>query len=170
MNQCDSALAADARGDLLAAFEAYGPCLSSQEATLEQHLDAAIVCLQLCEPGKIARLHLDGDAVERAWKRLNEILAIAEVRFGGHPEVGFWKYYVQFHFLGGGADKEYALACVADGETTIPYFHLFALSDNKEFRVEAEALYQHMKDGKTARQRYVCEFLSEFSARPRRAR
>jgi hypothetical protein len=154
-----SALAAarelDAAGELLAAVSEYEKAIRSGEGDLEAYLDLAVLYFVLLDGGMISHLDLAQDFVDLAWSRANQLLDEAQERFGVNSEAEFWKRYLEFIVVGADLPLDEVRRLASCPGALTPVFHLFASSNGAAFPEEAERLYQSVRFGRTARDRYI---------------
>ena len=84
-----------------------------------------------------------------------QLPADAEVKFGKHPELAFWPRYFEYFWLNGKPFTEDCIAMVADGQTLVPYFYLYAFTDTEDVTAHVVELRHQVELGPTAKARYI---------------
>lgn len=160
MTQKELAASFDEKDQPCEAAWAYELSIQRGDSDLDEHLNLAVLYFTCTDFGYATHKGLDPEFVVECSDRSQEILDLAEERFGSHPEIEFWRRYIRFVELGEEHFEAKALALAATGETLVPYFYLFAYLDENRFRNEAEELMNLTRDGSTARKRYVRSILA----------
>lgn len=150
---------ADARDYPREAALAYEIVLQQYEANLDTFLDLAVLYFVCTDFGYSAHHHLLPEFSAKAYERALEILDKAEKRFGQETEISFWRQYFQYVVLG---DEPFVETCeqlVHSGSSLIPYFYLFTSLKGEKYRPQAQQLFEMVKDGATAKKRYIRSIL-----------
>jgi len=153
------ALDLDAQELPIAASCAYEECIISSCADLEVYINLSVLYFVCTDLGYAAYHNLPSAFVTRAGDRAFELLDEAELKFGKHPEIDFWRNYFKFAMLGGQSFKSKCENIVESGVTQVPYFYLFAIcKDNKYFK-QAAKLFNAVKHRRTEKDRYIFSIL-----------
>ena len=147
---------------------AYEEAVIQPNTNLDVYLDLAVLYLELLDGGVAAHYHLSVEFQERAWNRFDELLDEAEREFGQETEIGFWRRYFHFIHLGEEPFPEEAGRMARAGTSLVSYFHLWMLpSGKRQYREQAQALFEQVKDGSTPRKRYIRSILESARDRSR---
>ena len=108
---------------------------------------------------------LDGPAVasipevqSQAYTRAVATLEKAAVSFGDDAEIQFWRRYIDYRVLGEPAFPDEAVALFERGSKSAA-FYLFTSVGLTEYSSAAKRLYDEVRDGKSARKRYIAGIL-----------
>src|SRR5258705_3258865 len=100
MNILEMARKHDRGENLIEVAKAYDEAFPSDEATLDDYLNAALVNFEMNDFGMASHLHLPPGAETHAYDRATELLNQAEQLFGKCSEIDFWRLYFPFSSLG----------------------------------------------------------------------
>ena len=140
-------------------------------ATPEPYIELALAYFLGTEGSNIARHRPSPDFLDRAWRRVMEVLDEAAKRFGSHTEVMFWRLYLPWIRLGGTPIDETCRALASRGDSLLPYLHLFMVEPTDENRGKALLLYRTAHGRRLPTQRYIRGALEGlFGDRPTSAR
>lgn len=153
------ALAEDAADRPLNAEAAYKRAIQSASANLEAYLNLAVLYLQFADFGYASYHGIPEDLVNRSYELAMETLDQAQARFGPHPEIDVWRAYADFAVRGSSLDLEALLQLARQRQTLAPYLLLASVSGLKQYRTQAQALLEQIKDGKTERHRLMRSIL-----------
>ncbi len=145
----------DANEKPVEAAAAYEAAIVSGDATLETYLNVAVLYWVATDSGYFSYHHLPDEFVIRAGRRAKDLLSKAELKFGCHNEIDFWRYYFDYVSLGHAARIDYCVDLATRGPSLVPYFHLFELTGDRKYRSEAQALLASIEPPRTERARYV---------------
>lgn len=152
----DEVLAADRRGDAAAAIDGYESIVERGAASLETLMNLAVLYWQVTDPGFAAAHGTGPGAMDAAFRKSREVIAYAERQFPACSEPRFWRHYFAWADLGEPLDPDMCRTLLReDPTTTVPAFHLFALSQGKECEQEALELLRRFNADPTAKGRYV---------------
>lgn len=141
------------------AAEAYERAIMENDASLDTFLNLAVLYFECTDGGYAAQHRLPNEFMRSSFERANDILTKAEARFGKHPEIDFWRYYFKYVVLG---DEHFVDACrrlAQSSSSLVPYFYLFPRPGGLEYRREAEELLNQVREGLTAKDRYIRSIL-----------
>ena len=170
MSLRDAAVQIDSREEPQAAAAAYEAAIAGGEESLATFLDLAVLYWVCTDGGYMAHHHLPNDFVSFAERRARELLDEAEERVGAHSEIEFWRYYFDHISYGLPARAEFCQELAERGPSLVPYFHLYALAADEQYRPQAEALRTLVEARRTERERYVWSVLgSSLRRKTRRA-
>jgi hypothetical protein len=99
--------------------------------------------------------------VNDAWDRAYELLDEAESRFGQQSEIAFWRPYFRFVVLGEAPFIKTCQHLLASGDSLVPSFYLFTSPGGEPYRAQALKLFEWVKAGTTAKQRYIRSILAK---------
>lgn len=155
MKAKERAAALDEQDRPLDAIQAYETAIREPDADIETYLNLAVLYFVCRDFGYLTYHRLPNEFVDTAWRRANELLDEAEVRFGRHAEIDFWNKYFRFVVLGEEPFYEECLKLAREGSSLIPYFHLFTSPEGEQYRDEVRRLFESVRDGSTAKKRYI---------------
>lgn len=128
--------------------------------SLADYLDAALLYFVCTDFGYSSYKNLPEEFARAAYARAKLWIERALLKFGRNSEIRFWELYFAFVVLG---EPPFVAECrrlVATGETSIPYFYLYASTRDLRYKAKAEDLYALNKKGETAKQRYIASVLA----------
>lgn len=139
------------------AADAYEEALrcSEEGVSMDTYVDLAVLYFVCNDGGYAAHHHLPRSFLERAWNRMFQLPAAAEMKFGKNPELAFWPRYFEYFWLNGEPFTEECIAMVADGRTLVPYFYLYAFTDTEDVTAHTIELRRQVELGQTAKARYI---------------
>ena len=158
----------DAMDQPLEAAKAYESAITESGTTVETFLDLAVLYFKCTDPGYFSQHHLPDDFVDLAWRRANAVLGHAEILFGWHPEIAFWRRYFSFVRLGDEPFDDECERLAGSGKSLVPYFYLFTTKRGEQYREKAQELLDAVKSGRTARERYIRSILEPRLTKRRR--
>src|SRR5690349_17354764 len=100
MNKYEEALSLDIQQDIEKAANVYEIAIKMPDSTLDAFLNLACLYWESTDLGFNAGTHLESGSMEKAEKRMWEVLNEAEAKYGNYPEIDFWRLYFQFTTLG----------------------------------------------------------------------
>jgi hypothetical protein len=154
MTKSAEARAADAVDDPIRASDLYEQALLGDDADRDMYVDLAVLYFVCCDDGYSAAHRLDREFLDRAWRRARQLLDEAQLKFGRDDEIDFWRGYFAFVDLGEPAQDEKWNVLAASGSTLVPLISVFSRSPER-FERDARRLLESVRDGATARKRYV---------------
>ena len=155
MSATDKAKILDGEERPIEAANAYEAAIKRFDVDLETYLNLAVIYWVATDCGYFSFHQLPVDFVMKAERRARELLDEAERRFGDHNEIDFWCYYFDHISFSLVAKPDYCVKLARKGPSHIPYFHLFALTHDEEYREEARSLLEEVEPPTTERKRYV---------------
>ncbi len=158
----------DAMDQPLEAAKLYETAITEPGASLETFLDLAVLYFKCTDPGYFSEHHLADEFVDLAWRRANAVLDHAEIVFGWHPEIAFWRRYFSFVTLGEDPFDQECERLARPGQSLVPYFYLFTRKEGERYREQAEKLLEAVRQGRTARERYIRSILEPRLTKRRR--
>ena len=154
----------DAQERPIEAVAAYEEAIRDPAADLNVFLDLAVLYFVCYDFGYLAHHRLPDELILATWDGMFGTLDKAEERFGGHPEIDWWRMYMDF-IVGrsdlSDIDVDKCEVLAATGQTLLPYMSLylrFRNSDDdrrQQYRMGAERLLREVEAGRTERQRYL---------------
>jgi len=150
---------ADSRDYPREAALAYEIAIQKYEASLDTILDLAVLYFVCTDFGYSAHHHLLPEFSAKAYERALEILDIAEDRWGQKVEIVFWRQYFRYVVLGDDPFVEMCEQLARSSSSLIPYFYLFTSIEGEKYRPQAQQLFELVKDGTTAKKRYIRSIL-----------
>lgn len=154
----EEALKYEALDKPLEALRFYEKAISSQSATLDDYINAAVLLFDLQDTGAKYHYRVPDDLFNSAWDTSLKYLEMARNLYGKLPELIFWEKEFRFYRLGEESFEKECEELVKQG-TLIPYFHILAVTDKKEYVPQGLELYQKVKREKTAKERYIKSIL-----------
>lgn len=157
----EQAAAFDAQDRPMEATQAYEKAMRVGEANLETYLNLAVLYFVCTDGGYLAHHNLSEEFIDAAWRRANELLDEAQSRFGSQAEIEFWRRYFSFIVLG---EEPFVRECeklVRSHSTLLPFFYLFTSPSGEKYLKQAQQLFEAVKDGATAKKRYVRSVLEQ---------
>lgn len=136
----------------------YEVAIAGGGADTSTYIDAAVLYFVCQDPGYASGHRLVPVFVEAAWRRMFEILDDAEHRFGEHPEVAFWRRYFRYILMGEDEFCDYCEELLRDNRSLVPCFFLvgsFCNRCDEPIYQKALELYESVRAGRTARERYI---------------
>lgn len=128
--------------------------------TIEDLLNLAVLYWQATDPGMASGGKLSPGFFELAAQRFPELLAVASSRYPTSTEVRFWSQYIAWADYGEALDIEACRRLLReDPKVLVPAMHIFALSQGREGRPEAEELLRQCREAGTSRARYVASVI-----------
>lgn len=149
----------DAEDRPIEATQAYEKAAAKPDANIDTFLNLAVLYFVCTDGGYLAHHQLQSDFVDNAWKRANELLDEAELRLGAESEVQFWRRYFSFIVLGDDLPVEECERLANSGTSLVPFFYLFNSYGGSKYKEQAQQLYEAVKDGTTAKKRYIRSLL-----------
>jgi hypothetical protein len=144
----------EVHNDPVNAAEAHEEAIQNQDADLETYLNLAVVYFSCGDFGYASFHHLTDEFLIKAGQRYNEVLDEATARFGYNAEVGFWRLYFKWYWTNDPIiDK--CREIVESSNTLVPYFHLYAVTDDEQYYPYVVELLETVKDKTTRRKRYI---------------
>jgi hypothetical protein len=143
------------------AADAYESMVASPDAPLEAFVSLAGLYWQSTSMGFYAAHHLADEFIMRAGPRCLDLLDEAERRFGPHPQILFWRYYIHYIDLGGPEFEAEALKWLREGRApSAIYVYLYpALRDSSFIPAMKQALAE-AKANPTVLNGYVSSVLA----------
>jgi hypothetical protein len=148
----------------VAAIEAYEAALATETPPLAVYVDLAVLYFCCTDFGYAAAHKIPDAIVAEASSKTFQCLDIAEQRFGSHPSVEFWRTYVRWAALGDQFETGPSSRAVENGYLE-PAFALLSITGDVAFEVAARRVLDEVKDGRTARARYVASVLHSALSR-----
>lgn len=155
MNFKELAFKFDAQISPVEAVWAYEVAVNEPDVELEVFLNLAVLYFECGDYGYAAHHHLSGDFVSAAWNRAFEILDKAKERFGEQTEVDFWRLYFPYIYSEEEPIDNACLTLTQRNNSLVPYLYLFTASGKKQYLTQAQELLELVRDGTTARKRYI---------------
>lgn len=149
----------DAQDQPVETARAYEAAITSSDADLDTYLNLAVLYFVCNDGGYAAQHQLPISFLDIAWRRAFDVLNEAEQRFGELLEISFWRKYFQFILLGEEPFYEECERLVIGRTMLIPYFYLFGFQEGTKYQQQAEELYNLVKAGSTAKERYIASIL-----------
>jgi hypothetical protein len=150
------ALEADQAGELEIAAARYENVLAAGERSLKVLLNLALLYWQATDVGIAAEGRLGPDFIATSGRRVPELLEEAQRRFPESTEARFWKRYIAWADLGDPLEREECWQLLGEDPTTlVPAMYLFAISQGKEAKTEANELLRQCRESRTTGARYV---------------
>lgn len=149
MTAREEAARLDADGRSPEAADAYERALEEPDADPGTYIDLAVLYFECTDPGYRAHHRLQDTFAKRAVKRMKEVLAEAEARFGRDGEIEFWKRYFDYVYLGDEFLPEEAVRMANTTKSLAPFAFLFGSTAGERYRREAEALFDQVRQGRT---------------------
>lgn len=166
MRSLELARLLDAADDLEPAAKAYEEAIRLEDADLPAYLDLAILYFVCSDFGYASSHRLSSDFETSTWNGIFSTLDRAEERFGTCGEIAFWRRYCRWILLSEDWMSESDIReLTSNGESLVPYFYLvgsfakLGSTDRQQYQSRAKLLYDQVKDGKTARSRYILRVL-----------
>jgi hypothetical protein len=157
----EEAVMLDAQDLPLDAAQAYEETIAASDADFDTFMNLAVLYF-VCVDGGYATYHgLSQEFMNHAWERAYELLDKAESRFGKQSEIAFWRHYFRFVVLGEAPFIETCEHLLQSGASLVPSFYLFTSPGGDQFRPQALQLLELVKDGTTAKQRYIRSILAK---------
>jgi tetratricopeptide (TPR) repeat protein len=161
MKDSEEAAILDRADRPLEAAESYERAIRSDDADLDTYLNLAVLYFVCTDFGYASHHRLPNEFETTAWDKANEILTAAESRFGKEAEIDFWRYYFRYVVLGDEPFVETCRQLAPLSSSLVPYFYLFVSPGGREYQREAEELFKAVKDGTTAKKRYIRSILKD---------
>lgn len=149
----------DAQDLLIKASEAYEGLIATGKADIDIYVDLAVLYFVCTDYGYSTYHALPRWFIEKSWKRAHEVLNEATIVFGNEPEFLFWHKYFDFVVLGDSPFDDECQQWVARSNTLVPYFYLFSVVDTDKYKEQATKLFELVKYGHTAKERYIKSIL-----------
>jgi len=162
MNLIEVALEYDRNNKPLKAALTYEEIVQLNESNLEIFLNLAVIYFLMMDYGFAEYHKISDEYLEKAEENFYKILKLAEKKFGRKSEIEFWKYYYKYIVIGEDISTKVFEDIAKSGDSLIPFFHLFVLEKGSRYRKEATQLYEKIKLGRTARERYIKSVLETF--------
>ena len=159
MNYAELALRFDALCRPMDAAWAYEIAIHTPGASLDLFTNLAALYMASGDGGYVAQHHLSDDFVEVAFGRANEVLDLAELRYGDDAEIAFWRHYLREAILFEAIPEEVYEALATQSGSFLPHFRLYIGSNGTRYREEMNILLQHVQDGSTEKKRYIDSIL-----------
>ena len=157
----EQAIASDRAGDIVAAADLYEQVLDRGGATLQALLNAIVLYWQATDPGLSAAKKLSAAFIDRASKRMTELLAQAERAFPESTEVAFWSRYIAWADLGEELSPNLCRELLRrDPACSVPAMFIFSQTNGAECEPEARGLLARCQQDQTARSRYVASVIA----------
>ena len=163
MKRLSTARDEDAADRPVSAIEAYEEALASEDVELDAYLDLAVLYLECCDFGFAAHYKVPPELEASAYDKALEVLDRAELRFGRHSEITFWRHYLRMAVLGDALEADEVLKLVREDESLVPFLLLVGTPAASEHARRLEALLNQVGEGRTARQRLVKGILERHS-------
>ncbi len=157
----ENAVMLDAQDLPLEATRAYEEVIADCDADFETFMNLAVLYFVCVDGGYATHHHLTPEFINYAWDRAYEVLDEAESRFGPQSEGVFWRHYFRFVVLGEAPFIQTCEYLLASGPSLVPSFYLFTSPGGEPYRPQALALFEQVKAGTTARQRYIRSMLEK---------
>jgi hypothetical protein len=152
--------AADRNERLQEAADAYERVLAGDPHDLATTIDLAVLYWQATDFGMVAGLNLPDAFVDRAGRRLDELVRGAVARSGDRPEVMFWAKYIAWAEYGEPFDPDECRVLLREyPEYLEPAMFLYSSSEGVEAEAEALRLLEHCAETRTTRCRYVASVI-----------
>jgi len=149
------------RDEPVQAAQAYEQAIQESTGDLDLFLNLAVLYFVCTDPGYASHHRLSDDFVKIAWDKANKVLDEAESRFGTQAEIIFWRHYFRFVVLGEEPFVDTCRQLAHSSPSLVPYFYLFTSPGGWEYRREAEQLLELVRDGTTAKKRYIRSILKD---------
>ena len=157
----EEAMALDAQDLPLEAARAYEDAIASSEADFDTFMNLAVLYF-VCVDGGYATHHgLSQEFIDHAWERAYELLDEAESKFGNQTEIAFWRHYFRFVVLGEAPFIKTCERFLQSGTSLVSSFYLFTSPGGDQYRPQALQLLELVKEGTTAKQRYIRSILEK---------
>ncbi len=157
----EKAMTLDAQDVPLGAAQAYEEAITASEADFDTFMNLAVLYF-VCVDGGYATHHgLSQAFMHKAWGRAYELLDEAESRFGPQAEIAFWRHYFRFVVLGEAPFLDTCEQLFHSGFSLVPSFYLFTSPRGEKYRPQAQQLLELVKDGSTAKKRYIRSLLDK---------
>lgn len=150
----NEALEFDLHDKPVQAVRAYRLAIVRGDADPDTYINCAVLLFECHDYGYASYHWLPDDFRETALGRAHELLDQAEFRFRSLPEILFWRNYFKLIYQGGSEFHAEAEKMVARG-TAVPYFYLISGPSADAFKSRAQELLAAVKDGRTAKERYI---------------
>jgi len=157
MTYQDVAASLDADGVLVDAAWAYELAVQRPEASQEEFLNLAAVYFTLTDPGYFLAHGIDRRVIDIAYGRAQEILFLADKRFGTSSETSAWQFLLRERVLGEHIPNEIMERLAQAGSPTAR-LALYVSSERTSFVYEARAVIDAARSQSTARKRYLFSF------------
>jgi hypothetical protein len=155
------AVTLDAQDMPVDAAQAYEAAIAASDADFDTFMNLAVLYF-VCVDGGYATHHgLSQEFINYAWERAYEVLDEAESKFGQQSEITFWRHYFRFVVLGEAPFIETGKYLLQSGTSLVPSFYLFTSPGGDPYRPQALQLLERVKEGKTAKQRYIRSILAK---------
>ncbi|MDH3604508.1 MAG: hypothetical protein OEU26_33290 [Candidatus Tectomicrobia bacterium] len=157
----EEAMMLDAQDLPVDAAQVYEKVIAASDADFDTFMNLAVLYF-VCVDGGYATHHgLSREFINDAWERAYELLDEAESRFGKQSEITFWRYYFRFVVLGEAPLIETCKDLLQSGSSLVPSFYLFTSPGGDLYRSQALQLLERVKEGTTAKQRYIRSILAK---------
>ena len=143
------------------AAQAYEEAIAESGADFDTFMNLAVLYF-VCVDGGYATHHaLSQEFMNHAWERAYALLDAAELRFGKQSEITFWHHYFRFVVLGDAPFLDTCEQLFHSGFSLVPSFYLFTSPRGEKYRPQAQQLLELVKDGSTAKKRYIRSILDK---------
>ena len=160
------ALSADRAGDIESAAANYEAALADGYRSLDALLNLALLYWQATDPGLSGAKKLGPELLAVAARRLPELLDEAQKRFPDRTETRFWKRYIAWADLGEPFEEDECRELLQEDPTALaPAMYLFAISEGRAARAEADELLRRCREDGTTGARYVLSVLEGVAKR-----
>ena len=154
MSYRDIAHALDGEGRVVEAAWAYELAIQDPIVDREVFLDLAALYFICNDTGFFAANRLHRSFVYSTCPRAMEILALLESRYGRSAEVDAWRQHMRERVLGELIPAEVYERLASEG-SAVAHVLLYVASGRTMHRAEAERVFAAVRQGATARQRYL---------------
>lgn len=160
MNYVELALKLDALCRPMDAAWAYEIAIHTPNASLDLFTNLVALYMASSDGGYVAQHHLSDDFAAIAFGRANEVLGLAELRYGDNPDIAFWRYYLREVILFEAISEEVYEVLATHSGSFLPHLRLYIGSNGTRYRDEMKMLLHHVQDGSTEKKRYINSVLS----------
>lgn len=157
----EKAVALDAHDLPLDASQAYEKVIAASDADFDTFMNLAVLYFVCLDAGYATHHGLSPDFINLAWERAYELLDEAESRFGKQAEIAFWRHYFRFVVLGEAPFVKTCKDLLESDASLVPSFYLLTSPGGDQYRPQALKLLELVKEGTTAKQRYIRSILAK---------
>lgn len=157
MSALADALVLDAKGLPMEAAEAYEEVIAKGVDSADAYRNLVALYVACLDTGYASAHGIAQPFIDRADRRIRELISAANARFGIDPELDFWWRYYRFSILGEEWDDAFPQSYLdkAEAEKALAPFYALVLTHGQDYAGMLKALAQSTSSQKTERERQL---------------